>query len=149
MARKKSRDPAKRYHLVFVDECDIHTHPGLAKVWQRRGHPMKIPAAGEDQKFTVFGGLDYASGHLFWQISPVKNSEAFTQFLATLAAAFPHEEVVVVLDNVGYHKSRLLRAQWQQMAEHVTPLWLPAYAPHLNLIERVWRWPGMPSLVER
>jgi putative transposase len=101
---------------------------------------MRIPAAGEDHKFTVFGALDYASGQLFCQISPAKNRETFAHFVATLAAAFPDEEVIVVLDNVGYHKSHRLREQWQQMSDRLTPLWLPAYAPQLNPIERVWLW---------
>jgi len=44
------------------DECEIHTHPYLAKVWRRKGQALKIPAAGEDQKAVVFGAVDYASG---------------------------------------------------------------------------------------
>jgi transposase len=123
-----------------VDECEIHTHPGLAKVWQRREHPVKVPAAGEDHKVVVLGALDYASGRLVWQISPQKNGEEFAHFLDTLVTTFPEGAVIVVLDNVGYHKSHALRDQWRRIADRVTPFWLPAYAPQLNLIERVWRW---------
>jgi hypothetical protein len=46
----------------------------------------------------------------------------------------------VVVDNVGSHKSHLLREQWRHLADRLTPLWRPAYAPQLNRIERVWRW---------
>ena len=54
-------------HLVYLDECEIHTHPHLAQVWpvwRKKGHPMRIPAAGADQKCAIFGALDYASGRL-------------------------------------------------------------------------------------
>jgi hypothetical protein len=71
---------------------------------------MRIPAAGEDEKFAVFGALDYASGRLAWQTSPTKASTAFLQFLDALADAFPTGLVVVVLDNVGYHKSHQVRS---------------------------------------
>jgi transposase len=101
---------------------------------------MKVPAAGEDHKFTVFGALDYASGRVLWQLSPQKNSDEFGHFLEQIAAAFPDEAVIVVLDNVGYHKSHALRDQWQRLSQRMTSYWLPAYAPQLNLIERVWRW---------
>lgn len=40
---------------------------------------------------------------------------------------------------MGYHKSHALRLQWQRLADHIEPFWLPAYAPQLNLMERVWR----------
>ena len=137
---KKSLAPTERLHLVFVDECEVHAHPGLAKIWQRRGQPVKVPAAGEDHKFVLFGALDYASGRVFWQRSAQKNSEAFGQFLEMLATAFPGEVVLIVLDNVSYHKSRVVQEQWHRLAAHVTPYWLPVYASQLNLIERVWRW---------
>ena len=56
------------FRLIYVDECDLHTHPHLAKVWQRRGMPMSVPAyAGADQRIAVYGALDYASGQVLWQ----------------------------------------------------------------------------------
>lgn len=100
---------------------------------------MRVPAAGEDRKFAVFGALDYASGRLVWRLSPGKDGAAFVAFLDHLAAAFPDGPLVVVLDNVGYHKGRLAKDWWMAHQDRVRPLWLPAYAPELNLIERVWR----------
>jgi Winged helix-turn helix len=52
---------------VYLDECEIHTHPSLANVWRRQGQPMRIPAAGEDQKCAVFGAVEYASGQVIFQ----------------------------------------------------------------------------------
>jgi transposase len=46
---------------------------------------------------------------------------------------------VVVLDNVGYPKSHPVRACWVAHNDRFRPIWLPAYAPELNVIERVWR----------
>jgi transposase len=99
---------------------------------------MRVPAAGEDSKFAVFGALDYASGEVLWQLSPSKDGSAFVAFLDHLAAQFPEGPLIVVLDNVGYHKGRLAKAWWMAHQDRVRPLWLPAYAPELNLMERVW-----------
>lgn len=103
---------------------------------------MTFPAAGEDHKFVVFGALDYASGRLIHQNSPTKDGEAFAAFLDYLAAQLPADGLptIVVLDNVSYHKSHELREHWQRLSTRLRPLWLPAYAPQLNLIERVWRY---------
>jgi transposase len=97
-----------------------------------------VPAAGEDGKFAVFGALDYASGEVLWQLSSSKDGRAFVAFLDQLAAQFPDEPLVVVLDNVGYHKGRLAKDWWMAHHDRVRPLWLPTYAPELNLMERVW-----------
>ncbi len=104
---------------------------------------MKVPAAGEDQKFTVFGAVDDATGHVLWQISPRKGETAFTAFLDHLAQTLPgsaNEPVVVVLDNVGYHKSHALREVWHRYTTRFEPFFLPADAPQRNLIERLWRY---------
>ena len=100
-----------------------------------------MPAAGEDQKFTVFGAVDYASGQVLWQTSARKGETAFTAFLDHLAQTLPaNEPVVLVLDNVGYHKSHALREVWRRYATRFEPFFLPAYTPQLNLIERLWRY---------
>jgi hypothetical protein len=118
---------------------------------------VRVPAAGEDKKFAVFGGLDYASGRMIWQTSATKDGASFVRFPDHLAAALPDGPVVVVLDNVGYHKSHPVRRWWIAHRDRIRPLWLPAYAPELNLIERVWRflkdklsnhrwWADLPAL---
>jgi transposase len=118
-----------------------------------------VPAAGEDRKFAVFGALDDASGRLVCRTADRKDGAAFVAFLDHLAAAFPDGPLVVVLDNVGYHKGRRAKDWWMAHQDRVRPLWLPAYAPELNLIERVRRhlkdklschrwWADLPALEE-
>jgi hypothetical protein len=131
----------ERLILIYVDECELHSHPYLAKVWRRRGQQLKIPAAGEDRKFVVLGGVDYATRHVLWQVSATKGEAAFTTFLDHLKTTLPPDEpVIVVLDHAGYHRSQHLRDWWRQATNRFQPYWLPASAPQLNLIERLWRY---------
>ena len=102
---------------------------------------MRVPAAGEDRKFAVFGALDYATGRLLWRLGPRKDAAAFVGFLDQVAAALPDERLVLVLDNVGYHKARLARSWWVEHADRVQPFWPPADAPAPTLIEPVRRHP--------
>lgn len=60
------------------------------------------------------------------------------RFAAEVRAA--NERAVVVLDNVGHHKSHALREVWRRYANRLEPFFLPGYAPQLNLIERLWRY---------
>jgi transposase len=102
---------------------------------------MRIPAAGEDRKCAVFGAVDYASGRVLFQMSAQKGEAAFLAFLDHLAQVLPADEpAILVLDNVGYHKSHALREQWWRLRDRFQPFFLPAYAPELNLIERLWRY---------
>lgn len=140
MTAKKSVAYPERLRLVYLDECEVHTHPHVAKVWRRRGCVARVPAAGEDRKMAVFGAVDDASGPIIWQTSERKGEWEFMAFLDHLAATLPADiPTVIVLGNVGYHKSDALRVHGQRLGNRFRPCWLPAYAPHLNLMERVWR----------
>lgn len=101
---------------------------------------MTVPAAGQDQRRAVFGALDYASGEVLWQIAPHKQGAAFADFLAQIAQHWADNQLVLVMDNVSYHRSPVVRARWKEQEGRLTPMWLPVYAPNLNLIERVWRY---------
>lgn len=100
---------------------------------------MTVPAAGTDERRAVFGALDYASGELTWQLHDHKGGAAFAAFLDQVAQTWPDEPLVLVMDNVSYHRSQAMRAWWAAQEGRIIPFWLPAYTPTLNLIERVWR----------
>jgi transposase len=136
---KKGAAAGAGFRLVYVDECDLHTHPHLVQVWQRRGCPLTVPAAGTDQRRAVFGAVDYGSGQVVCQLADRKGGDAFAAFLAQIAQTWPDEQLVLVLDNVSYHRSPVVRTWWADHQGRVTPFWLPVYTPNLNLMERVWR----------
>jgi transposase len=67
-----------------------------------------------------------------------KGGAGFADFLERLAHAWPNDDLVLVLDNVSYHRSPSMRSWWAVEQGRALPFWLPAYRPNLNLLERVW-----------
>lgn len=100
---------------------------------------MSIPAAGKDQRRAVFGALDYASGQVAWHLQEHKDGTAFAAFLEQIARTWPGDDLVLVMDNVSYHRGAAMRDWWAAQDGRIIPFWLPVYTPNLNLIERVWR----------
>lgn len=101
---------------------------------------MRIPAAGKDARRAVFGALDYASGQVTWQLHAHKSGDACAAFLEQIARTWPTDHLVLVMDNVSYHRSPGVRRWWAAQEGRIIPFWLPVYTPTLNLIERVWRY---------
>lgn len=87
----------------------------------------------------MFGAVDYASGQVVWQLAEHKGGQGFATFLARIAQAWPDDPVILVMDNVSYHRAPAVRAWWAEQAGRMTPFWLPVSTPNLNLMERVWR----------
>jgi transposase len=100
---------------------------------------MSVPAAGEDARIAVYGAVDYASGQVLYQTAASKNGAGFAVFLEQIAQTWPEQTLVLVLDNASYHRSAPMRTWWAAQEGRLLPFWLPVYAPHLNLLERVWR----------
>ena len=54
-------------------------------------------------------------------------------FVDEIAARYPHENIVMVMDGAGWHKNRAMK-----LAENMRILFLPPYSPELNPQEHVW-----------
>jgi hypothetical protein len=67
---------------------------------------VKIMSAGDDHKSTVFGDVEYQTGNIISYQSERKDSEQFINWLNALNRALPEGPILVILDNVRYHKSR-------------------------------------------
>jgi DDE superfamily endonuclease len=127
--------------LLYLDECDLHLHPTLGKMWMFKGQQAEIPAAGTNQKIHLFGALNFATNHVCYQISESKTQWQMETFLlALLTECYPDEYLVLVLDSVSYHQTELIENLLQDYDTRIFVLWLPKYCPELSLIERFWEY---------
>lgn len=124
--------------MLYLDECEIHLHPTLTKVWTLRGIRPVVPAAGVNQRLCVYGALNYRTGQAHYLVHPKKNAEQFHEFLWQLLEAHSERRIVLVIDNASYHRTRQILSLLEDHADHVFVVWLPRYSPELNLIEGLW-----------
>lgn len=131
------KDPRSNV-LLFVDEADIHLNPHLAYAWYRRGHRRSIPSPGTNQRRSLLGAFNPRTGSLLIHTVPKKSAEVFIIFLQCILRANPGKRVYLVLDNGPIHTAKIVREFLEEHMSRLTVLWMPKYAPNLNLIERVW-----------
>lgn len=65
------------------------------------------------------------------------NAESICLMLLKLEALGLDVPITVVLDNARYQKCKVVFALAQAL--NIELLYLPSYSPHLNLIERLWK----------
>ena len=108
----------------------------------KQGEQKGIPATkpGTKQKFHIFGGYDWETDEVTWTMAETKHSETFIVFLEELwLRRYPDKPVILVMDNVSYHKRAAVMAFLSLFEHRVRIVWLPPYCSHLNSIERYWR----------
>ena len=83
--------------------------------------------------FYVYGVVEPATGEQYYQKNARVDSNCFQEFLKGFGQKYLDYFNLIIMDNGSFHKALLL--DWD---EHVMPIYLPAYSPELNQIERLW-----------
>lgn len=86
------------------------------------------------QEYTyAYAAVSVLDGVLDTLILSRVNGACMQLFLDEVAARHPHERIVMVLDDAGWHHSESLR-----LPNNLHLLPLPPYAPELNPVEHLW-----------
>ena len=82
----------------------------------------------------LYGAVEPLTGERFFFEFSHLTCECFQYFIEQLCATFSESLNVLVLDNGRFHHAKSL-----EIPENVVLLFLPAYSPELNPIERLWQ----------
>lgn len=131
----KTLSADEQVELWFGDECGVEGDPRPRRRWVQPGQPRTVPYLGDHIRQNVVGTVCPKSGELFSLIVDGVDTDVFQFFLDEMAKAVPKREgkrQIVIVDNASWHKAA--RLNWH----HFKPMFLPAYSPDFNPIERFW-----------
>lgn len=120
--------------VLFADEADLNLHPTITRCWAKIGEQKKVDTPRQNHKAYALGAVDYHTGEVLHLLSPRKDRAAFSSLVARILEAYPKLEVYLVVDNFICHK-RVKVAE-----SRLKLVYLPTYSPHLNPIEKLWRY---------
>jgi transposase len=122
--------------VFFVDAAHFVLAPFLGMLWSFVRVFIRAPAGR--QRFNVLAALNALTHELVM----VTNDTYITattacELLHALAAQHVGVPITLVLDNARYQKCRIVAELAASL--QIELLYLPAYSPNLNLIERLWK----------
>jgi transposase len=127
-------DPAR---LVFIDETWIKTSMAPLRGWGRKGDRIRaFTPQGRWRTLTFLGALrcDRLTAPCVFD-GPI-NGECFRAYVAQQLVPALKQGDIVIMDNLGSHKSAALRHMIKAAGAR---LWyLPPYSPDLNPIEQAF-----------
>ena len=123
--------------LVFIDETWVKTNMAPLRGWGPRGRRLRAYAPyGHWKTLTFIAALRHDRIDAPWVIDGPINGELFVLYVENILAPTLRPGDVVVLDNLGSHKSKAARASIRARGAHL--IFLPPYSPDLNPIEQVF-----------
>lgn len=117
--------------------CQDESRLGLHLPLRRRvtGYGVKPLQIVEPlyESYWLYAAVEPTTGDAFWWEFPHLDANCFSIFLQHFSQHYAESLNIVLLDQAPAHV-----AQRVQCPDNVILLWLPAYSPELNPVERLW-----------
>ena len=142
MARRRAQwtkyqdriDPAR---LVFIDETWTKTNMVPLRGWAPVGQRIKAKVPnGHWKTMTFLAALRQDRVEAPWLIDGPINGERFLVYVEKVLMPTLKPGDIVVMDNLGSHKSKAVRRAIRQAGARL--FFLPKYSPDLNPIEQLF-----------
>ena len=88
------------------------------------------------ENVTLLGALSLSGVEALMTVNGATDSDIFSAFVREVLAPTLRAGDVVIWDNLGAHRSQLVREAVE--ARGATVMFLPPYSPDMNPIERCW-----------
>lgn len=123
-------------HLFFMDAAHFTLGAFVCKVWSKTRKFIRS-GAGRN-RINVLGAVNAVTHQLFHIHNTDKiNAVVIMDFLKQLRRQYTQLPISIVLDNARYQHCKAVKEVAQTL--EIELLFLPAYSPNLNLIERLWK----------
>jgi transposase len=122
--------------VCFVDAAHFVHGPFLGYLWCFARLLIRAPSGRK--RFNVLGAIDAVTRELTTVVNDTTiGAAAVCELLRKLSNRYPGLPLTLVLDNARYQRCESVRLLAAEL--RIELLYLPAYSPNLNLIERLWR----------
>lgn len=131
--------------ILYQDEVSFEQTTAGSYGWGSRKKPqLKRICRGRSIR-KVMGCIELGNGKLTWHILPKTTKEKkhthrdFLRFLKRLVGIYSGRKVYLICDNGPIHHGPALREWLPLHQQEIELVFLPAYSPKLNPIERLWK----------
>ena len=108
--------------------------------WGDPKFPPILETNSGRKRLNILGAYDPDS-YSFYHLTGEENcnAERVIEFFELVSKSFPAgHQIKIVLDNARYFHAKIVR-EWLEKHPKIEIIFLPSYAPNLNLIERLWK----------
>jgi transposase len=119
--------------VMFQDEARFGRISAVRRCWCPKPLRPLVRAMLTQEYTDAYAAVSPLDGRLDSLILPHVNGHCMQIFIDEIAARYPNERVVMVLDGAGWHRSQAIR-----LPDHLRLLPLPPYSPELNPQEHIW-----------
>ena len=124
--------------IYFIDAVHPQHNPTPACAWIERGEDYEVRSNTGRNRLNINGAINIETLETVVNYETTINAESTIDLLTNIEER--HQDasrIFVICDNAPYYRSKLVREFLED--SKIELVFLPAYSPNLNLIERLWK----------
>ena len=119
---------------MFQDEAGFGRINKPKRCWCSKKIRPSVPCHHIREYRYAFGAVEPITGENFFLVMPQCNTDCMNLFLKTLSKEYAKDQILLVCDGAGWHKSKGLI-----VPDNISLLHIPPYTPEMNPIEQIWK----------
>lgn len=125
-------------HIYFADAVHPLHNSQPAYGWIKKGVNMVIESNTGRQRININGAYCIENHKAVIHESETVNAQSTVELLKKIMREQPLGFIYIILDNAKYYRSTVV-TEFLRKNTRIKFLFLPAYSPNLNIIERLWK----------
>lgn len=125
--------------VYSLDGCHPQHNSMPQYGWILKGHSKMLPSNTGRKRVNLQGAVNLDTHELVSTVHETLDRHSTIDLLKMLEKKHKQDDVVyVIVDNAGYYHAKEVKDYLKH--SNIKLVFLPPYAPHLSLVERVWRY---------
>lgn len=136
---KLKKNKAKDDVILFMDAVHPQHNPVIASGWIKQGKNFQVCSNTGRQRLNINEAVSLETLNLVMRYDETINGDSTVNLFEQLENAYPKApKITVICDNARYYRSKQVKTYLE--GSRIDLMFLPPYAPNLNLIERYWKY---------
>lgn len=124
--------------VYFIDSTHPQHNTRPTCGWIPKGEDKLIPTNSGRKRINLNGALNLRDYTVIVNDEHRVNTGATLRLLKQLQEKHRRGKIYLILDNASYHHAKEVKI-WLKRYQRFKVMFIPAYSPNLNLIERLWK----------
>jgi transposase len=126
--------------ILFGDAVHPTHSVRPAGCWGSSEESLAVEQTSGRQRMNIHGAIDLETGHTQILENETVDAQSTLKLLKSIEEMYPTmARIHLFLDNARYHHAKLVQDWMNAPDRRIVLHFIPAYCPHLNPIERLWR----------
>ena len=130
---KKAED-----RIYFLDGCHPQHNSIASYGWIYTKDTKTVKTNTARKRINLNGAVNIEDMDVIVLKEPTINAEAAIRLVQEIEKQQPTGEIYLIMDNARYNHAKLFKA-YVDKSKRIHLMYLPAYSPNLNIIERLWK----------